>query len=200
MGWKAHLLKWVIRKYSLIFLESLVFWAQKRCKSFYWNRMETPIWGDTFWKALWKQPPSQMSYKPQLLKSRGTQLGIRDFFPAQLINERLLWKPRHASLKPGTCTVTLSWVLAQTEIIIEALKVTPEITTLPPAFWLGMTSLPGKVKANLACPSPVPEAGGRNRGPAPPPTCHSTLVMSHCSPWTSLSGDRRDHLPSSPDY
>lgn len=81
--------------------------------------METPVWGDTFWKALWKQLPSQLSYKPQLFKSRGTQSGIRYFFPTPLINERLLCKPRQASLKPWSCAVTFSWFLAPTEIITE---------------------------------------------------------------------------------
>lgn len=166
--------------------------------------METPIEGDTLWKALWKQSPSQISYKAQLLKSRGTQLGIRDFFPTQPINERLLRKPRHASLKPGSYAVTLRRCLAPTEIIIEALKVTPGITTLPPAFRLGRTSLPGKVGANLACPSSLPEAGGHSDMSVPPPTCSSTLVRSHCSPWASTlrlrSGDSRDRLPSPPDY
>lgn len=106
--------------------------------------------------------PLLIRCKPQLLKSRGTQLAVRDFFPTQLINETLLGKPRHVSLMPGRCAVTLSWGLAPAERIIDALKVRPAITTLPPAFWLRRASLPGKVSASLTCPSPAPGAGGHS--------------------------------------
>ena len=71
-----------------------------------------------------------------------------------------------------------------------------EITVLPPAFWLGMTSLPGKVSAGFASPSPVPKAGGHNQISAPPPTCHLTLVMSHCSPCASPAKQWRSCSPA----
>lgn len=51
-----------------------------------------------------------------------------------------------ASLTPGKCTVTLSWCLAPVEVVIEAQKTMPGVTTVPPAFRLRISRLPGKVK------------------------------------------------------
>lgn len=120
--------------------------------------------------------PLPIPCKPQLLKSRGTQLAVRDFFPTHLINETLLGKPRHASLMSGRCAVTLSRGLAPAERIIDALKVRPAITTLPPAFWLGRASLPGKVSASLTCPSPA--RGWRTQLDVSP-TSHLPLDLGH---------------------
>ena len=139
--------------------------------------------------------------KPQLLKSRGTQLAVRDFFPTQLINETLRGKPRHASLMPGRCAVTLSRGLAPAERITDALKVRPAITTLPPAFWLRRASLPRKVSASLTCPS-------RRQGLEDTVRCQPHLPPA-TRPWPCVSllpgpsvfhqpsGDNRDLLPSS---
>jgi hypothetical protein len=139
------------------------------------------------------------------LKFRSSQLGVGDFFPTQLIIEKPLWKPCHASLKSGSCSATLSWCLALVEIIIEALKVKPEITMLPPAFWLGVASLPGKSQCMPGMSFPTARSW---RTPlATSSTAHlqldlvSWVIVLPASQWVHLpSGDNQEHLPSSLVY
>lgn len=91
------------------------------------------------------QLPPKISSTAQLLKS-SRQVDASNFFPALLIDEKLLLEASLATLKPGKCTVTLSWCLAPVEVVIEAPKTMPGVTTVPPAFRLGISACQEKVK------------------------------------------------------
>lgn len=109
-----------------------------------------------------------------------------------------------ASLTPGKCTVTLSWCLAPVEVVIEAPKTMPGVTTVPPAFRLGISRLPGKVKQEWLVLS---QSWGTEDTvnylphlPSAAQPCSTTIVLPESHRVPLPRAVNQEHLPSQLDY